>query len=114
MSQISPAFQHQISTGCTKKLRKTAFTLTLRQKKYRIALFLRAMLKESNFPSYQYQTLPVNVRKNYVRLPSPFRIWDYVLNFELANPLSCHGVVVTTSGSHTKGPRFDSWWEQIF
>ena len=65
-------------------------------------------------PVYQHQTFPVNVPKNYVRLPSPFRIWDYVLNFELANPLSCHGVVVTTSGSHTEGPEYDPQREQIF
>ena len=64
MSQISPAYQHQISTACTRKLCKTAFALILWQKKFRIALFLGGMVKRVKFPlDVHPSVLPKNLEK---------------------------------------------------
>ena len=68
----------------------------------------------TSFPCISTSNFACNVQKNYVRLPSTFWIWDYVLHFELQSPRSFHGAVVITSDSDTEDPSFDPGREQIF
>ena len=57
------------------------------------SVLCEARLKESNFPCMSTSNFPCNEQINYVRLPSPFRICDNVLNFEQIKSSRCHGVV---------------------